>query len=830
MSIQHTFRPQNLALAIALALGCTEFTSAQQLPEQAEPTSFIEVTQLPEATPADPLARLQAFTGASSTFTSEIDSPQPALRGVSVKPQDRDDLIIVKNGGSFEGRVDGGKGTNVIHLIGTDGGQLGNTRNVNSLYVSQGSWTATSTGDFKDEVAVFNDGILINNGKIKGKASVAGQLFNNDEIKGVVTVENGGQFAGKGTVGGLEVLGQLNIDRLQGAPRVKGNLNLSSTGVLAYEVSPDGHGETIKVDGTASLGDATLKIVAVPGDHPQSSQYTIIEAKKVKGEFGKIVNELAFMTATPHYKAKTVGLTYARNDVPIESVADTDNGREVARSLLEPMEIPLALTPSDNALTVSQALNTPLIADTSLFVSAPKNTAELPASAIPPLTTVQPVTAQTPPAATHPVQNIVEPMEIPQAPAPSDNALAVSDALNTPASTDTSLPATAPMNTAEIPSTAVTPLTTDNPVAATTPTAATSPVTPAPKPSSPTNAAVAALLGSDKTTASHAIEQLAAGNNANLAKATLNSDSPISATMLSAMRQLDSAAVFGNQRNAPHVAAGGENNGRVWLQALGLGGTLDSDNDALKFSTQGLVLGADWGIDEQWRMGVLGGKSETRLDSRGLDGDLDSWHVGAYALRQDGPVSLRLGATYSNHDGHTKRRVAFKGFSDRPEGRYDANTQQAFAEAGYNLGRANVSIEPFAGLGYQRYQRDGYTEKGGAAALKVHSQSQNNFNSTIGLRLAKLNTLDNGMQLTPRFTAGWKHTFGDVDSDTRQRLVTGGKDFTVSGAPLDRDSLLVDAGLDLGVSAKHTLGVSLNSEFGTDSRNHGVTGQWRMTF
>jgi len=758
MSIQHTFRPQNLALAIALALGCTEFTNAQQLTDQAEPTSFVEVAQLPEATPADPLARLQAFTGAASTFTSEIDSPQPALRGVSVKPQDRNDLIIVKNGGSFEGRVDGGKGTNVIQLIGTDGGQLGNTRNFNDLYVSAGSWTLTSTGDFKDEVAVLDGGILTNNGKIKGKASAAGQLFNNGEIKGIVTVENGGQFAGKGTVGGLEVLGQLNIDRLQGAPRVRGDLNLSSTGVLAYEVSPDGRGETIIVDGTANLVDATLKIVAVPGDHLQSSQYTIIEAKKVTGEFGKIVNELAFMTATPHYGAKTVGLTYARNDVPFESVANTENGREVAGSILEPMEIPSAPAPS------------------------------------------------------------------------SDNALTISDALITPVSTDTSLPITAPTNTAQLPSTAATPLTTDKPITAATPPAATNPVTTTPKPSSPTNAAVAALLGSDKPTASHAIEQLAAGNNANLAKATLNSDSPISATMLSAMRQLDSAAVFGNQKNAPRVAAGSENNGRVWFQALGQGGILDRDYDALKYSTQGLVLGADWGINEQWRMGVLGGKSETRLDSRGLDGDLDSWHVGAYALRQDGPVSLRLGATYSNHDGHTKRRVAFKGFSDRPEGRYDANTQQAFAEAGYNLGRANVSIEPFAGLGYQRYQRDGYTEKGGTATLKVHSQSQNNLNSTIGLRLAKLNTLDNGMQLTPRFTTGWKHTFGDVDSNTRQRLVTGGKDFTVSGAPLDRDSLLVDAGLDLGLSAKHTLGVSLNSEFGTDSRNHGVTGQWRMTF
>jgi outer membrane autotransporter protein len=545
-------------------------------------------------------------------------------------------------------------------------------------------------------VLVLNDGILTNKGEIEGGAIAAGMLFNIGDIKGHVDVYEEGTFAGAGTVASLDVQGRLTVNSLHGAPKVKGDLNLSKTAVLAYEVNPDGRHETIKVDGTARLSGATLKIIAASGDYPQTTQYTIIEADKVDGHFGNIENNLAFMTATPDYgDEKAVRLTYARNEVTFESLAKNENGRELARSIEEPKASP---------------------------------------------------TAQTPP------------------------------------------------NTA--------------------------------------NAAVTALLASTTETASQAINQLDGANNANLAKATLNSDSPISATMLSAMRPLDGARSYSNstRRNAPRRAAGSEDNGRVWLQALGHGGTLDRDHDALQHSTKGLVLGADWGIDEQWRIGVMGGKSETRLDSRELDGDLDSWHLGAYALRQSGPMSLRLGATYSNHDGNTKRRIAFNGFSDRPEGRYDANTQQAFAEVGYNLSRANVSIEPFASLGYQRYQRDGYTEKGGAAALKVHGQTQHNLNSTFGLRLAKINTLDNGMQLTPRFSAGWKHTYGEIESDTRQRLATGGKNFTVSGAPLDRDSLKLDAGLDLGLSANHTLGVGLTGEIASDSRNHGVTGQWRMAF
>lgn len=354
-------------------------------------------------------------------------------------------------------------------------------------------------------------------------------------------------------------------------------------------------------------------------------------------------------------------------------------------------------------------------------------------------------------------------------------------------------------------------------------------------PSSPTNTAVTPLLASTTETASPAIDQLNSSLNANLAKATLNSDSPISASMLSAMRQLDSASAYSNpgrRNNTPRLAAGDEATGRVWLQALGHGGTLDRSHgsSALQHATKGLVLGADWALDEQWRIGVIGGQSQTRLDGSQLDGDLDSWHLGAYALRQSGQLALRLGATYGNHDGSTKRRVAFNGFSDRPKGSYDASTQQAFTEVGYNLGSGNLSAEPFANLGYQRYQRDSYTEKGGAAALQVHGQTQDNFSSTFGLRLAQLNTLENGMQLTPRFSAGWKHTYGNVDSKAQQRLVTGGKNYTVEGAALDRDSLTLDAGLELAVSARHTLGVGYNGELGDNSRSHGVMGQWRMAF
>lgn len=338
------------------------------------------------------------------------------------------------------------------------------------------------------------------------------------------------------------------------------------------------------------------------------------------------------------------------------------------------------------------------------------------------------------------------------------------------------------------------------------------------KPVATSNAAINALLGSDMATAAGAIDQLSGYNAADLGNATLSSIAPIGNGMLSAMDQRD-----------PQDA---HSDGQVWVQAIGNSGRIGKQlgSYALKHSTKGLILGTDWAVSPDWRLGVIGSKTQTRLDSHQFDGRLDSWHVGAYALHQDGPIALRLGAVYGNHDGSTKRHVAFNGFSDRLKGRYDANTQQVLGEVGYHLNVGHFDIEPYVQVGYQRYQRDRYTEKGGDAALQFSGQSQDNYNSNLGLRLARTFPLDQGMRLMPRLNLGWKHLYGETRGTSRQRLASEGNTYTVEGVELDRDSLLLEAGLDLAVSPRHTLGLSYRGETGQDNRNGALMGQWRMMF
>ena len=593
------------------------------------------------------------------------------------------DSLTLGSASRFDGLVDGGSGYDRVTFDDPAGGRFGNSQNFEWLDVKSGSWTLSSQNDFSDGGEIFSGARLINQGAISG----------------TLTVDEGGVYAGGGSVGNLLVNGTLQTSPQLGTASITHDLTLSSGATLAYGVNAEGSSAPVQVGGTAHLNGATLAINAGSGTYPWLSQYTVLNAGAIDGRFGTVTSDYAFLTPTLSYNPASVELTYARNDVAFADYASSANGNSAA--------IGLGQLKAGNAL-------------------------------------------------------------------------------------------------------------------------------------------YNALLNTNTQTAGAAIEQLAGSGNASLSSATLGATSQVGGSMLAAMQSLGASGglrVATATRDTPVLAATGvpagvrnlndpNARGRLWLQGLGSYGRLDGSHGSSDVTqrTKGGLLGADWALTPDWRMGVLGGYSKTDVDSTGMDGTVNSWHAGAYAIRQSGALALRLGAAYSAHDGDSKRSVVFNGFSDQPKGDYRANSQQAFAELGYALGSGRLSAEPFANLGYQRYQRDRYTEKGGAAALQVEEQTQDNFNSTLGVRLAHLSQLENGMSITPRLSAGWKHTYGDINSSTTQAFVLGGSAFNVEGSALDRNSLVLEAGLDIGVSARQTLGVGYTGDIGSNSRNHGLMGQWQMSF
>lgn len=712
MPTQHTYLPQHLALAIALALGCADVSMAQSV---AGETHSFETT-------GEMQARLKVFAAAPDTDTQRVIK----IQEVPLSKDASNDLVLVTRQGELIGLTDGGGGANVLQLDIAKGGELGEIRNFQDLYLKRGEWSNSKAFDSRS--LIDSNAKLINTGDIHGAMHILGELVNQGTVAGPVFVEKNGTFSGGGTVDALDVAGLMEVNPVTGAPSVINDLKLSKSATLVYGIDAEKGSATINVGGTATLGNATLKITAVSGESTEAGKHVMIKADKIDGKFGKVINELAFMTATPDYTTeKQVELVLARNEVPLEQATVNPNGQEFVSAIPTPQ---------------SAEPSPPAPSGTSAPVPSPAAK----------------------PQATRPTSKLIEPPKI---------------------------ASTAP-----------------------TPAAQSSATQPVPKP----NAAINALLGTNLTTAADAIDQLGGYDTADLGNVTLSSVAPISTGMLSAM-----------SRRSP---ADGYDNGQVWVQAIGNSGSLAKQlgSYALKHSTKGLMLGTDWAISPEWRLGVIGSKTQTRLDSYQFEGALDSWLVGAYAVRQEGPLALRLGAVHGSHDGSTKRHVAFNGFKDHLKGRYAATTQQVFGQVGYNLDVGDFDIEPYAQVGYQRYQRDAYSEKGGDAALRYNGQAQEHYSSDLGLRLARPFVFDQGMRLTPRLDVGWKHLYGDIRGGSHQRLVNGGNTYTIKGVELDRDSLLWQAGLDLAVSPRHTLGLNYSGETGQDNRNGALIGQWRMMF
>jgi outer membrane autotransporter protein len=274
----------------------------------------------------------------------------------------------------------------------------------------------------------------------------------------------------------------------------------------------------------------------------------------------------------------------------------------------------------------------------------------------------------------------------------------------------------------------------------------------------------------------------------------------------------------------PELVAADTDRFVVWGQALGNWGSVDGNGNASGFdhSSGGLVAGADTVVGGDWRVGLLAGYSRTSFETDGgaSSGDSDNFHLGVYGGRHFGAVALRAGAAYTRHSIDTTRTVSFPGLSETLKASYDAGTAQVFVEAGYRAEMGRVAFEPFAGLAYVSTSTDGFTETGGAAALTGADKSFDSTTSTLGLRAATDLHLGDA-KATARGGLGWRHAFGGVEPSSTVAFA-GGDSFTVYGAPIARDALLIEAGFDLAIAPKATLGLTYTGQIANGARDHGA--------
>lgn len=276
-----------------------------------------------------------------------------------------------------------------------------------------------------------------------------------------------------------------------------------------------------------------------------------------------------------------------------------------------------------------------------------------------------------------------------------------------------------------------------------------------------------------------------------------------------------------------HDARGG-----AWGSAFGSWGRTDGNGNTaeLSRSTGGFAAGVDGLVNDDWRLGLLAGYSHSsfKADDRRSSATSDNYHLGVYGGAQWDALSFRSGLSYTWSDIDGTRHVLSPGLVDSLSGEYDAGTTEMFGEVGYGLKAGHLSFEPFANLAHVRVDTDGFSEKGGPAALNIGSDANDTTFTTLGLRAASEFDIGSA-RTTARGMIGWRHAYGNVVPSITQAFA-GGDTFTVAGAPIAKDSIAIEAGLDLAITSAAVLGLSYQGQMASTDQDHGFRANLDVRF
>ncbi|KZK98038.1 Extracellular serine protease precursor [Pseudovibrio sp. Ad14] len=344
--------------------------------------------------------------------------------------------------------------------------------------------------------------------------------------------------------------------------------------------------------------------------------------------------------------------------------------------------------------------------------------------------------------------------------------------------------------------------------------------------SGPLYSAVLNLSGEE---APQALDQLSGEVHASIRTALLEDSRFAREAALHRMRIATVAVTADGQAQAEKRIS---ENATFWGHGFGAWGSWSGNHNTAGFdrSIGGLFVGGDVLIGDNTRLGAFGGYDDTRLEANGRKSSatVDTVYFGAYGGAQFDALGLRVGGSYAWHDIDTARWVAFTGLSENLAGSYDARTAQLFGEVGYRFDHNTSSLEPFANVSYVRLSSNGYSETGGTAALTAGHETIDSTYTTIGLRVGTLADLGEfSAKLSAQ--AAWQHAFGDKEPFASHAF-NGGSNFSVAGAPVARDILVLDLGAAVDLGEDAAVGLSYNGRFGSGLTDQGLRANLTLRF
>ncbi len=227
----------------------------------------------------------------------------------------------------------------------------------------------------------------------------------------------------------------------------------------------------------------------------------------------------------------------------------------------------------------------------------------------------------------------------------------------------------------------------------------------------------------------------------------------------------------------------------------------------------GLIGGYDTQVNSDCAFGVSGGYARDEIRSKDFSArtGIDSYQIGVYGSLTRFAYYLDGIFSFAYNQYSASRKVNFGGLDRTPISNYAGQQYSAYFEGGYNFDHNKFRFTPLASIQYTRLNIDGYTEKnGGAANLKVDSQSSDFLQSGLGAKIAyRIEKKD--FSIIPDFHFKWLYSLVNDNQQATSTFTGGGGSFTTSGFNLPTSSY--NLGTKWTILAKNNVSVSLNYDY-----------------
>lgn len=273
----------------------------------------------------------------------------------------------------------------------------------------------------------------------------------------------------------------------------------------------------------------------------------------------------------------------------------------------------------------------------------------------------------------------------------------------------------------------------------------------------------------------------------------------------------------------------------VWMDGFGHWARQDAQGGLAGYDYRlaGAALGADQLMADDLLVGVSFGQSNADIDvdDHMAQGDIDSYFGSLYGSYFTDRMYVDATVSYGRQRYENTRRVEVGTVSGAAHSSHDGDVYSAHAETGWNLSLKPWTLQPFAALRYTFLDEDGYAESGAEGVnLRVKERRTDSLVSNLGLRFACPFEKDHWLCI-PEVTVAWDHDF-DLDDRRITAAFEGAPTttFVTDGRDIDRDGLVLGAGLTVIRRNNLSLSLTYTGELRRHYTAHALAGGMRYEF